>query len=204
MSKTKKMTFNMIAAALHKESEVVEVKLPEAEDIVLTVRRTLQMKDAMGFVQDVAASCIDLDAASYTPEAFDFAMRINVLTRYAGVEAPKDLAKAYRIVYETGVFDAVFDEINHDQFDILIAAVHERIGYAQGLMTSAAVHKVDELVGKMDEMVETSTDVMERAGSSEFRSMLESFVKMQGAAENSAEAPVQDESGVIMMPRRKE
>lgn len=208
MSKTNKVTFGMIAA---KMSPVNTKEIEIADDMKISVVYTLPMKDAFAFVNDVASACVNTSDEKYMPEVHDFAVRVSVLRWYAGIDMPKgkDMEKAYRVVYETDLFNKVFDEINHDQFDILLCAADERIKFECDAMMATATQSVSKLVAKMDDMVSGSAEIMKQFESEDFKATLENMMQLMQAGKDSAAKPVaggeQSTSGnIIKIPRKKE
>lgn len=166
MAKTKKVTFNMMATRLA-DTTVTPVAIDGMDDITLNVKHTLSFNDAMLFVHSIVAMCTT-GASPYTPELFDMAVRIAAITRYGGVEEPKDAAKSYRVLYESSVFDNVMDAINHDQFDILIDAASEKIKYERDKNISGEAERLSQLLAKMDNMMESSMEAIKKVDSPEF------------------------------------
>lgn len=163
MSKTKKMTFNMIAAAMTK-NEPMKLEPFGLPGIELQVKHILSMKEAMAFVKDIVLSCIDMDEMEYTPEAFDFAVRVGILNKYAGIDMPKSLDKAYEVVYDTDLLLEIEGMIDTDQKNSLVAAAEARIAYMRDMQVALAGDKMQKLFNRMDEMMNEGTEILNRAG----------------------------------------
>ena len=162
MSKAKKVTFNMIAAGMN-AVETMHVQLKSAPGIELDVKVRLSMKEAMAFIKDVVLSCINMDDMEYTPEALDFAMRVGVLHRYAGVDTPKSLDKAWDVVYGTGILDEICACIDLDQLKTLEDAANSRITYLRDMQVALAGDKMQKLFSRMEEMVGEGAEIIDRA-----------------------------------------
>ena len=184
MSKTKKLTFNMVAGHIDKaEDSVIQL----FDDINIQVKHTLGVKEAMAFVHNIADSCYDLDKGEYTPEVFDIALRINVLMSYAGFEQQKDIGKAYDVVYNTDVFEKVLNVINPVQYSILVDAANERVKYARDILSSSAAAKIDMLIEKLDDVKQDNMNVIDQINSESFKEMVDKLSAL-GRGDNTTDA----------------
>lgn len=174
--KTKKITFNMIASKLDTQ-EQVEVRVDGVDELSVMVSPTISLRESLIFVADIVESCIS-DEEGYMPELFDFAMRIATLTHYANLPTPKDSAKAYRVVYETGIYDDVMDHVNADQYAALVCAAQEKIDAALQMQISAASAKVEELVSKMDEVLTGGMEAAAKLSSIDIDKQVDHLLKM--------------------------
>lgn len=140
------------------------------KDITLRIQYTLPLEDAVGFVKDVTATCVDDEQVEYMPELFDFAMRMYVLMYYANVDLSKDVKKAYRILYGTTIFEQVCECINPAQYDDLISSAEKRIEHWKNIISSSVAGKVSEMMSKLDEVMSSGREVMDAFNGDEFKS----------------------------------
>lgn len=187
---TKKITLNSITGEIP-DVETVEVVLDNGA--TLSVKKQLDLKDAMGFVTDIVSSCTDDETAEYTPEAFEFAMRMCTVRRYAGVEFPKDISKSYRALYGSDLFDKVYDAIDVPQHESLILAAYRRIDYWCRVMESMAAIKVSELLSKIDELMVNNTNLLEAFDQDGLRDMMESLVSLTSGQQAPASLPMHEQ-----------
>lgn len=167
---SKKYTINTLMQSIPDVNKV-ELK-PEGEcfkDVVIQVRTTLPLEDAMGFVRDIAATCIDDENAEYSPELFDFAVRLYTLMYYANIDLSKDAKKAYQILYNTGIFDQVSESVQAEQLVDLIEAAEKKIEHWKNILSSSVAGKVSDLMKKMDEVMSGSEQMMEAIDGEEFK-----------------------------------
>ena len=174
MSKNKKITFNMIASMM-KDDEPKVVTVPGIDNCTITVNKRLGLKQAIQFIGNITSLCVDLDMGEYSPEVYDFAVRMNVLMSYAGFDMPKDFNKAYKVVYGSKIYKAVWDAIDQDQCYVLMEAADERIKYARDMMVSGATQKLAELIEKMDGAMNDSLNTLQQVGSPDFLKTLDSM-----------------------------
>lgn len=85
----------------------------------LTVTRLLPFRDVSQFINAVMDLCFDTEHEIAVPEAADFAIRLNVLMRYAGIMMTNDIEEQYRIAYESGLYEAVIEVINTAQLEAI-------------------------------------------------------------------------------------
>lgn len=166
----KKMTMKTLMASIP-EADKTDVKL-EGEwfkDVTIQVRRTLPLEDAMHFVTDIASTCIDDEKADFMPEVFDFAVRLYVVMYYANIDLSNDAKKAYRILYETNLFEQVYAHVNTSQSANLILSAEKRIDHWRNILTSSLAGKMAEVMQKMDEVMAGSAEMTEAIESEDFK-----------------------------------
>ena len=167
---SKKFTINTLMESIP-EVNKTDVKL-EGEyfkDVVVQVRRTLPLEDAMNFVKDITATCIDDEQAEFMPERFDFAVRMYVVMYYANVDLSKDVKKAYRILYDTTLFEQVYAHVNTAQSTNLILSAEKRIEHWKNILSSSLAGKVSEMLRKMEDVMAGSEVMMAAIDGDEFK-----------------------------------
>ncbi len=167
---SKKFTINTLMEAIP-EVDKTEVKL-EGEffkDVTIQVRRTLPLEDAIGFVKNIVATCVDDEQAEFMPELFDFAVRMYVVMYYANADLTKDVKKAYRILYNTTLFEQVYAHVNATQSSNLILAAEKRLEHWKNILSSSVAGKVSEMMHKMEEVMAGSEEMMETIEGDDFK-----------------------------------
>lgn len=167
---SKKFTINTLMESIP-EVNKTDVKL-EGEyfkDVVVQVRRTLPLEDAVNFVKDITATCIDDEQAEFMPELFDFAVRMYVVMYYANVDLSKDVKKAYRILYDTTLFEQVYAHVNTAQSTNLILSAEKRIEHWKNILSSSLAGKVSEMLRKMEDVMAGSEEMMAAIDGDEFK-----------------------------------
>ena len=205
MSKTKKITFNMIASDMKRNGEAIVRFNGINNEYEIGVKTSLGFREAMGFIRDVVASCCDMDAGVYSPEGFDFALRVNTLVYYAGFTAPTDIDKAYDVAYCSGLFESVIEVIDQRQFDEMVGAINSQLRYSRGLLIASQSSKMNELINKMDEVMTNGDRVMSELEGGKLEKKLNDMMKtisVLGSGESVSE-DIADEtpSNIIEMPR---
>lgn len=207
MSKSKKMTFGMIWAAMRPgEQDVTEYDFEGANGKqTITIKRSLTLGEAMSFIDGIAGACVDMDTGTYNPGVFDFALRLSALIYYAGFSTPdmtniEAVAKAWDVVYQTRLFDAVIEHINYTQYHELVEAAAAKISYMKDCLVSTQASKMNELIGKMDEVMQSGQSVMEQLSSEDMRKLLGELGGLVDVnAGQRPEASADDDGNVIRL-----
>lgn len=167
---SKKFTINTLMESIP-EVNKADIKL-EGEyfkDVTVQVRRTLPLEDAMNFVKDIAATCIDDEQAEFMPELFDFAVRMYIVMYYANIDLSKDVKKAYRILYDTTLFEQVYAHVNTTQSTNLILSAEKRIEHWKNILSSSLAGKVSEMLRKMEDVMAGSEAMMATIDGDDFK-----------------------------------
>lgn len=209
-----KLTMKSLSEMLG-EAEATQITFPDGHPlagVTLNVRKFLPMNEAMGFVKDVVESCVDMNKAEYTPEAYDLALRGFTIARYAGIKFGKsDTSKVFRLVYETDIYEAVADVIDAEQYASLLNAIEERIEYNRGMLISTAAKKAMELLNQLTEFAGAASTMTEQMKSLDLEGVLDSVIagmadgatKINNAAISPAASQDSGESKVIQIQKKK-
>lgn len=181
-SKTKKLTFNMLAAEIQ-QNEPAMITVRGFEDQPIAVQKTLSLQQALAFIKNTVSMVIDTETGEYMPEVCDFALKLNVILSYADIAIPKDLEKAYKVVYESNLYDSVMDVINSEQYYILEDAVSDRVQYLRDMLVSGAAIQVNEMIKKMEDTMGDSLKTLNEFNSDSFLNALNSMQNVVSAAE---------------------
>lgn len=142
--------------ALYEASKDMFPKATEVEwnGIKLNIKYSLDLTDTMVFVHEVVDNCISKEEQPMV-EMRDFFIKVNMLTRYAGLAMIDDPEKTYDLLYNTDIIDVISDHINNEQLTEILDAIDLRI---KMLCDSNAVElekRVEALVVKFEEIGES-------------------------------------------------
>lgn len=154
-----RISVNKFEEALNKNNTVT-VRLYGTEDIDMIITTTISFTKMVQFVEDVVSACVDVETGSYVPEAYDFAIRIGVLTYYANFTMPQSIEKQYLLVYNTGAFEQIQEHINQRQFADIVKTIDKKIKFLLDLASSAAVSKLNEVIAKIADITNTGAELM--------------------------------------------
>lgn len=203
MAKSKKTTFNMVAADIIDRDEQTITYIGKNHEFSFPVKVALNMKEALMFVNDVTGMCVDLKTGTYRPELFDFAFKMFALIYYAGVSVPSNPEKAYDVVYRTDIYACLKNKINTSQHDELYHAAIDRIEYLKNMLISSQVSLLGDLIQKMDTMIDEGNKTVEKLSSDEFKEQISSVLRYSDNISNTSEEEEDDENGdkVIILNR---
>ena len=181
--KESRISINKLEGAL-KENTVV-VPMHGNEDISITIRRILPLKDMMQFVENVVSSCVDAETASYTPEIKEFAIRSEILTTYANFNLPSNVEKQYELLYCTDVCDQIMEHINNKQLCEIKAAIDARIDHEVKMIETVLAAKTNEMMLRIEAMVEQFETVFGGINTGEFNDVVKKLSEMETISEES-------------------
>lgn len=146
--------FERVMADRFTQTEVIDWN-----GLKVTIRHYLSLADAIAFVNHVTESAFDKDGA-YVPETFDFAIRLNILCRYANFALPQSVEKKYDFVYGTDAVGTIMQHIDTKQLDVIVHACENKIRYLCDTNTSAVQQELAKVIGALDDLQESAADVM--------------------------------------------
>lgn len=202
MAKTKKLSFNSLADEI-KEQEVKTIRLDPDSKFEIHVKPTLSMGEAMKFVNNVVSACVDLETMNYTPEAYDLALRLATIVTYTDIEPPKNYEKAYKVLYETKLYDKILDCVNKEHYFVLVDAAYDHIEYLKNSLISVSAVKMGEVVDKMNKMMDDSANTLKEMNSDEFKMALASMQDIISASEGEDVATETSERTAEIIPFKK-
>ncbi len=194
--KTKKVTFNMIAVCVE-DSPCTELVV--SDDITVEIKHRLDFKEAIQFAQNIVSICYDDDDdTDYYPEVFDAAVRISTLMSYAGVDAPKDINKAFNVVYGTALFDRILAIIDDNQWHILVEGARRKIAFKRSLIESNVAVKVNDLLARIDAVTKESEKLMEGVDADDLLKSMDEIVKGYGKQVDQAKQ-IKDSEEILII-----
>ena len=117
---------NAADSAVISSDDILSIWQPDMKPVtvrwcgmILAVKHLLTMREVSQFVNHVMDMCFDTDHEIAVPEAADFAIRLNVLMMYAGIKMSGEIEDQYRIVYESGLYEAICEHINAAQMEAI-------------------------------------------------------------------------------------
>lgn len=145
--------FDKIAKEHFKNEDVIQWH--EAE---VRVKRTLSLTAMLEFVDDVVGSCFH-DGMGYMPEVKDFAIKSNILTRYANFSMPDNLEHRYQMVYGTDAVDAVCAVIDTMQLQEIVNSINSKIHFLCDSKANLIQERINSVLETMEEMRDNTKDI---------------------------------------------
>lgn len=159
MAKTEKKVsialFDKIAKE-HFQNEAT-IQWHEAE---VRVKRTLSLKEMLSFVDEVVGSCFH-DELGYMPEVKDFAIKSNILTRYANFSVPDNLEHRYQMVYGTDAVDAVCAVIDTTQLQEIVNSINSKIRFLCDSKATMIQERINDVLNTMEEMRDNTKSIFD-------------------------------------------
>lgn len=165
---------------------IVKIPLTGVEDTEIEIVKTISLKDSLEFVENVVSSCIDEETGEYTPQIKEFAIRKEILTKYANFTMPKDIEKQYYLVYANNFAEQVISNINHEQLGDILKGIKEKIKHILNCIVGTATSNTLKLLEKIDAMSEQNTAMFNSLGETD----LSDLFKNIGAIANMDEEKI--------------
>lgn len=157
MAKTEKKVsialFDKIAKEHFKNESLIQWH--EAE---VRIKRTLSLTDMLSFVDDVVKSCFH-DELGYMPEVKDFAIKSNILTRYANFSMPDNLEHRYQMIYGTDAVDAVCESIDTTQLQEIVSSINSKIRFLCDSKANLIQDRINDVLSIMEELSDSTKDI---------------------------------------------
>lgn len=178
----KRISINKFESALIDDNIVTET-LHGTEDVIIHIQKTLSLSEMISFVQEVVESCVDMETGDYVPEAYDFAVRVGVLTHYANFTMPTNMDKKYFLVYNTNAFQQVLEHIDEHQFNDIIRAIDKKIQFMLSVISSTAIGKINEVIAKFGEIAEVGSKAFGEMDTEDIANAIKNISKVRGIDE---------------------
>lgn len=173
----KRFSVNSLEKLMPKE-QTVAVALENGE--TLTVKRRIGLNDMLGFVAEVCQVCFDGETGDYLPEAMEFAIRQNLVRRYALCNLPENVGKQYDLLYQTGIYEAVLNVVDRCQFDAICQAAERKIAHMLQGAYSAERRELMQVSRQMEEIAASTAKLFEGL---DMNTVMQAMKQMQGMDE---------------------
>lgn len=130
----------------------------EWHGLEVTIKHNLSFTEMLEFVNDVVMSCFQ-DDGGFVPEVMDFAIKSNILSKYANFSLPDKLEHRYEIIYNSDAVDFVCQNINMQQLREITASIDRKISYMCNTNVMNIQKQMMELVSAFEDMQQKTTDM---------------------------------------------
>ena len=120
-------------------------------DIEVRIKKTLSFTEMMEFVNDVVLSCFQEDGG-FVPEVMDFAVKSNILTKYANFSLPDNLEHRYEIIYRTDAVDTICKKINGAQLNEIVSSINRKVKFLCDSNALMIKRQVNDLISAFNEL----------------------------------------------------
>lgn len=139
------------------KDNVVFIPLDGVEDVNIEIIKSISLQNMIEFVENVAESCVDMESGEYTPQVRDFAIKRELLTKYANFTMPNNIEKQYEFIYGSNVVDVVLQNINQLQFQEIVSSIDRKVKFMLDCVTSISASNTVKLLNKLDSIAEQNT-----------------------------------------------
>lgn len=189
--KTNRISVIKFEKAADKDN-TLSIPLDGVEGVTIEITKTLSLKDMIEFVEVVAESCVSMESGEYTPQIKDFAIKREVLTRYANFTMPSNIEKQYEFIYYSAAFDTVYRHINQAQYQEILASIDEKIKYMLSCITSVSAQSTAKLLGRLDAIAEQGSAMFESLQGEDIGNILKNIDKIAGMDETKIARAVKE------------
>lgn len=127
-------------------------------DIAVTVKPSISFTETLEFVNDVVMSCLS-EENGFVPEVMDFAIKSNILTKYANFSLSDDLERRHEIIYNTDVVPFVCQRINMEQLREITVSIDKKIAYLCNSNVVGVQKQMAELIGAFEKMQQSTAEM---------------------------------------------
>lgn len=142
------------------------------------IRKTLGIEDAILFVNNIVDMCIDKQEMDFMGFGFDIAVREEVVSMYGGFELTGNIDEDYDILYKTDLFKTIEENIDSDQYKVLINAAREQIEFYKSAFVSTAALQVNRAANKFEGALnDLNEQAMSLEKNGELKNMIQKLIK---------------------------
>jgi len=170
MAKADKKVSIALFDKIAKEQFQNEVTI-EWHDAQLRVKYALSLTDMLAFVDDVVGSCFH-DKLGYIPEVKDFAIKTNILSRYANFSLPDNLEHRYQLVYMTDAVDAVCAAIDGTQLQEIVNSINSKIRFLCDSKATMIQERINDVLNTMEEMRDNTKSIFDGITQNDLKNLM--------------------------------
>lgn len=130
----------------------------EWRGLEVTLKHSLSFTEVLEFVNDVVMSCFH-EKSGFMPEVMDFAIKSNILSKYANFSLPDNLEHRYEIIYNSDAVDFVCQNINIQQLREITASIDRKISHLCNTNVMNIQKQMMELVSAFENMQQKTSDM---------------------------------------------
>lgn len=137
----------------------------------IIIKHSIGLSDVLEFVNNVVESCFG-ESGNFIPEVMDFAIKGNILTKYANLTMPENLEHRYDLIYQTDIVDEVCKRINRAQLQEVISSISKKIDYLCSVNASVVQQKLNELVIAFEGMQKQTASLFDNVSNEDIEKLI--------------------------------
>lgn len=173
--KTKKVSITAFEKVM--KETCTPIQTIEWNEIEISIKHTLSLKEVMTFVDNVTKSCFLVDSNTYLPEIKEFAIKCCVLEMYANFTLPSNVERKYDLVYNTDAFNRVMPHINTEQLSEITDAIDDKIDNLVHSNIEFVQRQTYELYSTLDALQKQISGTFEGISSEDISKLVEAVAE---------------------------
>lgn len=141
----------------------------------IIVKKFLPLKEMLGFVDSVTKTCFPGDNNNYVPEVKDFAIKSNILERYANFNLPNNLDHRYELIYATDAVDIVLKQVDMQQFNEILKAIDAKVNHIAQANIEAINKQMNELYSAFNTLQTNMENMFSGIDPDNFNALINAF-----------------------------
>lgn len=126
----------------------------ENATVEMNVKRMLDFNEFTDAVNSIVNGCFDDDTGEIFYEAVDFIERSEVIERYTDYVLPDDINEAFKVIYETDVYEQARKNIDDNQLVRLFAAAEAKLEAKEKRANAEAQAGVQAVMARFEQLSE--------------------------------------------------
>lgn len=174
MANTKKISINAFEKVM--KATYVPTEIIEWNDIEITIKKTLSLKDMLGFVDTVVKSCFEKDTGIYMPEIKDFVTKLCILEKYSNFKLPTSTELKYDLIYCTDAVECVMSHVNIKQLSEIINAINKKLDHVAQANIEAVNKQMNELCNSFNNLQNQVSSIFDGVDSNDIKTVTNALV----------------------------
>lgn len=137
----------------------------------LKIRTSISLNEMVDSVSVIYNSCF-LSDEEYMPEAFDIALRCEMIEKYTNITLPSSVEKRYELIYGTNLLDIINTYADSDQVSAIIEAARNRINYKKAMNISKFEKRQNEILNTLENLQTQMEQVFGSISNDDIKSVL--------------------------------
>ena len=123
----------------------------------LIIKHQLTFEETVSFVNEVVEACFTSEENEYIGEVKDFLFKANTIAYYTNIDLPSDIPERYEMVYKLYAVrdfkDAVFGNIDLEQYHSINAAIDEKIDAKNYMNELLFMNKITKVMTSLEMLI---------------------------------------------------
>lgn len=168
----------------------------EWNGLTLNIKKRLNYREVLNFVDTVVFSCIDEDGGNYYPEFKCFYTYQAILENYAGLQLPLDTEERYALMYNCqDLISEIKGVIDRTQYDHLIEAVDDRLEHYKKSYNNTILSQMMDLLSSMSQVGAMAQEAFDGFSAEDMRNIINNIGSLRPDEEKLVKSVLSSMSG---------